>query len=233
MAQWITLDSHHSPEHDTEHGSIRAWRADPAVPAHGAIVVVQEIFGVNSHIRAVCEHFAAHGFIAVAPALFDHLAPGTELDYTGQGVARGRELVAALGFERALADVQACARLLAAEAHVGVVGYCWGGTVALLANTRLGLPAISYYGARSLPFTRESLAAPMLFHFGERDALIPPDAVHAYRAAWPDASMHVYPAGHGFNCDQRADFDASSAARALERTLAFFEHHLHRAPDSQ
>jgi carboxymethylenebutenolidase len=224
MAQWLTLD--------TADGPIRAWRADPAVPARGAIVVVQEIFGVNAHIRAVCARFAAHGFIAMAPALFDHAAHDAQLDYTPEGTERGRALAAAVGFERALADVQAGARLLDAEAHVGVVGYCWGGTVALLANTRLGLPAVSYYGARSQPYLHEALAAPMLFHFGERDGLIPPEVVQAHRAAWPEAELHCYPAGHGFNCEQRADFDAASAALALERTLAFFARHLHRPPDS-
>lgn len=221
MAAWRTLD--------TADGPIRAWRADPAVPAHGAIVVVQEIFDVNAHIRAVCERFAMHGFIAMAPAVFDHAAHAVELDYTAEGVERGRALVAAVGFDRAVADVRACATVLDGEARVGVVGYCWGGTVALLANQRLGLPAASYYGARSQPWLHESLAAPMLFHFGERDALIPPEVVAAHRAAWPEADVHVYPAGHGFNCDQRADYDAASAARALERTLAFFERHLHRA----
>jgi carboxymethylenebutenolidase len=211
---------------DTPTGRIGGWRADPAIPPHGALVVVQEIFGVNAHVRRVVDRFAAHGFIALAPALFDHLEPHVELDYDEAGVARGRELVARLGFERALGDVQAACELLQAEANVGVVGYCWGGTVAFLANTRLGRPAVSYYGGRTLPFVREKLRAPMLFHFGETDPIIPPEAVAAHREHHPDAVLHVYPAGHGFNCDARADHEPHSAALALERTVHFFTRHL-------
>jgi carboxymethylenebutenolidase len=219
MGQWIPLE--------TPAGPIQAWRAEPATPAHGALVVVQEIFGVNAHIRSVVERFAEHGWIALAPALFDPVEPGVELDYDTDGAAKGRELTAALGFERAVALVDAAAQALRAEGHaVGVVGYCWGGSVAFLANTRLGLAAVSYYGGRTVPFLDEPLRAPMLFHFGERDPIIPAEAVATHRVKQPAATLHVYPAGHGFNCDQRADFDPDSAALALQRTLAFFTEHL-------
>lgn len=234
MSQWLSLE--------TPTGRIDAWRADPpasakqapakGAPVKGALVVVQEIFGVNSHIRAVCERFAAHGFIALAPALFDHFEHRVELDYTPEGIEHGRGLVARLGFDCAVEDVNTAATLLDAEAGVGVVGYCWGGTVALLANTRLGRPAVSYYGGRSVPFLHEQLDAPMLFHFGERDPIIPPEDVALHRRAYPDAEFFVYPAGHGFNCDQRGDFDGPSSDLALERTLAFFERTLHRPPDT-
>lgn len=219
MSQWVFLD--------TPSGPIEAWRGDPAIPAKGALVVVQEIFGVNGHIRGVCDRFAAHGFIALAPALFDHFGHRIELDYDPAGVARGRELVAKLGFERALEDVGAAARTLAAEARVGVVGYCWGGTVAFLANTRLSYPAVSYYGGRTMPFVTEQLDAPMMFHFGENDPLIPPEDVARIREIHRDAEVFVYPAGHGFNCEQRADYHEPSAALALERTVTFFARVLH------
>lgn len=216
----------HAIELDTPSGTIGAWRADPAGTPQGALVVVQEIFGVNAHIRGVVDRFASHGFIAVAPALFDHVERGVELGYDADGVARGRGLAAAVGFDRAVASVLACARQLAGEARTGVVGYCWGGTVAFLAGVRGTLPAVVYYGGRSVPFLHERGSAPLLFHFGERDALIPEKDRALHREQQPDAEIHVYPAGHGFNCEQRADFDPASAALALERSLAFFQRHL-------
>jgi len=220
MSQWISLD--------TPTGRISAWRADPPIPAKGALVVVQEIFGVNGHIRHVCERFAAHGFIALAPALFDHFEHDVELGYDEAGVARGRELVEQLGFERALEDVHTAARLLDSEAKVGVVGYCWGGTVAFLANARLSYPAVSYYGGRTMPFVHEQLDAPMMFHFGENDPLIPAEDVARIGEIHHEAERFVYPAGHGFNCEQRADYHEASAQLALERTLTFFGRVLRR-----
>ncbi len=212
---------------DTPSGRIQAWRADPAPAPAGALVVVQEIFGVNAHLRSVVERFATHGFVALAPALFDPIEAGVELAYDADGVAKGRELTAVLGFEAAIGIIDAAAKALRGEGHaVGVVGYCWGGSVAFLANTRLGLPAVSYYGGRSVPFLDEPARAPMLFLFGARDPIIPREAVAAHRAKQPEAIFHVYPAGHGFNCDQRADFDPDSAALALQRTLAFFSEQL-------
>jgi carboxymethylenebutenolidase len=207
---------------ETPHGRISGWRADPPYQARGVLLVVQEIFGVNHHIRQQVDRFAAHGFIAVAPAFFDHIDHHIELDYDEAGVERGRALVEQLGFDTVLGDLASCERLLTDEGRIGVVGYCWGGTVAYLANTRLGLPAVSYYGARTLPFLHERLNAPMEFHFGDRDPLIPAEDVAAHREAQPEASIHVHPAGHGFNCDQRADFDPDSARAAMERTVAFF-----------
>lgn len=216
MGYWTELD--------TPQGAIAAWRSDPSGPSRGALVVVQEIFGVNAHIRSVADRFAAAGFIALAPALFDPVERDVQLDYDEPGVARGRELTAALGFERAVALVDAAADLLQLEGlRTGVVGFCWGGTIAFLANTRLGLPAVSYYGGRTVPFLDETLRAPMLFHFGDRDPIIAADAVGAHRSRQPAATIHVYPAGHGFNCEARADFAPDSAALAWQRTTAFFD----------
>ena len=216
----------HSVSLETPTGRISGWRCDPHIPAKGVVLVIQEIFGVNAHIRHVVDRFAAHGFVAVAPAFFDHIDFHLELGYDEAGVARGRELVEQLGFERVLADVHAVLEQVQHEGKVGVAGFCWGGTVAFLANTRLGLPAVSYYGGRTLPFVREKLQAPMLFHFGERDPIIPPEAVAAHREHHPDAIFHVYPAGHGFNCDERADYDEHSSQVAMEHTVNFFTRHL-------
>lgn len=214
MSQWMSLE--------TPTGRIQAWRADPPIPPKGALVVVQEIFGVNHHIRQVCDTFAAHGYVAVAPAFFDHFEHGVELDYDADGVNRGKELVERLGFDRALEDIRSAAAVVQDAGKVGVVGYCWGGSVAFLANTRLSMPAVSYYGARTAPFLDEQLDAPMMFHFGDHDASIPTEVIDLHRSKQSTAEIHVYPAGHGFNCDQRADYDEPSATLALERTLAFF-----------
>jgi len=208
---------------ETPAGRIGGWRADPAIPAKGALVVVQEIFGVNAHMRQVVDRFAAHGFVALAPALFDPVERDVELEYTAEGVARGRDLVERLGVDRAVAMIHAAERSLADVGKVGVVGYCWGGTIAFLANTRLNLPAVSYYGGRTVPFLHERLSAPMMFLFGDNDPIISADDIALHREHHPDAVVHVYPAGHGFNCDQRADYNEPAADDALARTLAFFE----------
>lgn len=221
MSQWISLE--------TPTGRIQAWRADPPIPPKGALVVVQEIFGVNHHIRQVCDTFAAHGYVAIAPAFFDHFEHGVELDYDADGVKRGKELVDRLGMERALEDIKAAAAIVQDAGKVGVVGYCWGGTVSFLANTRLSMPAVSYYGARTPAYLDEQLDAPMMFHFGDHDPSIPTEAVDLHRSKQPTAEIHVYPAGHGFNCDQRADHDEASATLALDRTLSFFRRTLRPA----
>ena len=219
MGEWIPLT--------TPEGPVQAWLARPVTAPLGAVVVIQEIFGVNPHIRAVTDRFAEAGFTAMAPALFDLVRPGTELRYDDAGVSLGRDYAADLGFERALKIVSAAARWLRESGHrVGAVGFCWGGTLAMLANTRLHLPSVTYYGGRSVPFLGESALAPMLFHFGERDRLIPPEDVEKHRIHHPDATVHVYPAGHGFNCDERADFDADCATLAWSRTTAFLTEHL-------
>lgn len=216
MADWIDVT--------TPHGAVRAWHVDAEAVAspRAGVVLVQEIFGVNAHVRDVATRLAAAGHEVLAPSLCDPVEPGIELDYDEAGVARGRELVAALGFDRAIDIVHAAAIHLGAPARpVAVVGFCWGGTVALLANMRHALPAVSYYGGRSVPFLEDPLRAPMLMHFGERDPIIPPGHVALHREKLAGARMHVYAAGHGFNCDRRADFDPGVAMLAWSRTLAF------------
>jgi carboxymethylenebutenolidase len=212
----VAHDGHRAP----------AFVAMPTGTPRGGVVVVQEIFGVNPHIRAVARGFAREGWLAIAPRLFERVAPGTELGYDEAGVARGRALVAELGFDAALRDVHAAAGWLRTQGvGAAVVGYCWGGTAALLACTRMGLPAVSYYGGRSMGFLHEQPQAPLLLHFGERDPLIPADHVAAQRHAFAAAEVHVYAAGHGFNCGERADFDEAASALALQRTLAFLDRH--------
>ena len=218
MGQWIDLH--------TAHGDIAAWRAEPAGKPRGAIVVIQEIFGVNPHIRGVAEDFASEGYVALAPAFFDVLERGVELGYDNEGMAKGRDLITRLGLEKAADIVADAAGSLSGIGPIGTVGYCWGGTVALLAALRLGLPSASYYGSRDVPFLGEKPKAPLIFHFGELDKSIPPEMVQRHRDALPQMPVHTYPADHGFNCDARASYDPASAKLARERTLAFFAEHL-------
>lgn len=210
----------------TRHGRISAWKAMPHDKARGAVIVIQEIFGVNQHIRQVTDRFAALGYAAVAPALFDRVHPGTELGYDEAGIARGREIAEELGFNGALDGVRAAYDHLEADHRVAAVGFCWGGTVAYLANTRIGIPAVSYYGARTVPFLRERLKAPMLFHFGVTDPMIPPEDVELHRENQPGADIITWPAGHGFNCDQREDYHQEVAQQAMSRTMSFLRKHL-------
>ena len=204
------------------------YRAEPAGRARGGLVVVQEIFGVNGHVRAVCDDFAAEGYLAVAPALFDRVERGIELGYQSDDVARGRAIREKVSLEDALADVEAAATELAGAGRIGVVGYCWGGTVAWVAATRSTsfAAAVSYYGGGVPDLAGEQPNCPVLLHFGEQDHAIPLDGVRRLQAAHPDLPVHVYPAGHGFNCDQRASYHSESARLARERTLAFLREHV-------
>ena len=206
---------------------IGAYLARPAAKPKGGIVVVQEIFGVNQHMRNVTDRFAANGYVAIAPAFFDHIETGVELGYDDAGFKRGRDLVGEISFERAIEDVASAAESIRSAGRIGCVGYCWGGTVAFLAATRLAMPSVSYYGARNVKFLDEPPKAPVQFHFGERDSSIPPEAVRRHREELPDAEIYTYPTGHAF--DREVDpkvYDAPSSKLALERTLAFFARHL-------
>lgn len=203
---------------------IGAYLARATGTPKGGIVVVQEIFGVNAHMRSVADRFAEHGYTAIAPAFFDHVENSVELGYDETGYSRGKSLVGEIPFKLALEDVASAAESIASAGRIGCVGYCWGGTVAFLAATRLGMPGVSYYGARNVNFLDETPKAPLLFHFGEQDASIPPAAIEQHRSALPDAEIYTYPAGHAFNRDVDAKaYNSASAQLAFERTLAFFD----------
>lgn len=206
---------------------IGAYVAKPSGKPSGGIVVVQEIFGVNAHIRSVADRFAASGYTAIAPAFFDHVETDVELGYDDAGFKRGQALVSQISFDRAIEDVGSAAEAIASAGKIGVVGYCWGGTVALLSAIRLGLPSVSYYGARNVKFLGEKLQAPVQFHFGENDSSIPPEAIQKHRDALPQMDVYTYPTGHAFNRDvDPSHYDAASAKLALDRTLAFFAKNL-------
>ncbi len=220
MGEWIGItaeDGHRC----------RAWLARPSGEAKGIVVVMQEIFGVNDHIRRDTDKFAGHGYVAIAPAVFDRVETGVELGYDPDGIAKGRALVGELGWDGPLLDVRAAADAAAAattfEGPVFGVGYCWGGSLAWLAATRLAIPSVGYYGGRTAGLVDERPGAPVMLHFGARDAGIPLADVETIGEAHGAVPVHVYDAGHGFNCDARKDFDPAAAGLALRRTLAFFD----------
>ena len=205
-----------------------AWRAGDGP----GLVVIQEIFGVNGHIRNTVDRFAAQGFTAVAPALFDRIGPGLELGYGPDDVTRGRELRGQVTNADALADIAAVTALLAGEGRpVGCVGYCWGGYLAWAAATGLDgfSAAVGYYGGGIASEADAAPRCPVMLHFGETDHAIPMTDVDTVKAAHPEIPIHVYPAGHGFSCDERASYDQASHELALSRTLPFLKQHLGRS----
>jgi carboxymethylenebutenolidase len=205
----------------------QAYLAAPKGAPRGAVVVVQEIFGVNRHVRAVTDDFAACGYVAIAPAMFDRVRRGVELAYTAEGVSEGRGYMLQVSKANVLADLAASIAVTRHAGRVGVVGYCWGGLCAYYAACELPVAcAVAYYGGRIAQSLETLPRKPVMYHFGERDSHIPMADVEAIRAAHPAGIVHTYPAGHGFNCSERPDFDPASAALALERTLGFLGEHV-------
>jgi carboxymethylenebutenolidase len=219
MAEWLRSSAADGHE-------FLSYQALPTGRPRGGLVVVQEIFGVTRHIREVAEDFAAEGYRVVAPAFFDRIRRGVELDYTD--VATGRELMGQLDWSATVLDLEAAVAALAPAGKVGVVGYCWGGTVAYVAACRTGIAAaVSYYGGRIPQFLDERPRCPVQYHFGARDSMIPPATIDAIRRADPTGTFFVYEdAGHGFNCTDRADYAAAAAALARGRTLDFLNRHV-------
>lgn len=202
-----------------------AYRADPPDNRKGGVVVLQEIFGVNPHIRDVCDRFASEGYVAIAPALYDRSSQkDAELSYSEADVALGRKLREEFSWDDTILDVDAARTTLVAEGlKVGTLGYCWGGTVSFLAATRLDVEAaVVYYGGQIMPYIDEVERCQLLMHFGVHDASIPLSDVEAIRRAHPEAQVHVYEAGHGFNCDRRGAYDEAAAKLAYARTVEFF-----------
>ncbi len=202
-----------------------AYLAQPEGRPLGGIVVIQEIFGVTRHIRAVADQYAAAGFIAMAPAMFDRVERNVDVPYTD--MARGFAYMQALNGDQVMLDVQAAIDRVRGAGKVAVVGYCWGGTIAYLAAAKTKIDAaVAYYGGGISRHTAERPRVPVMFHFGEKDAHIPPSAVEQIKAAYPQGIYHLYPADHGFNCTDRGSFDPASAKLALERSLEFLHRHI-------
>lgn len=208
--------------------TLAGYRADPKGTPKGGLVVLQEIFGVNHHMRAVTDRFAALGYVSLAPALFDRAERGIDIGYDKAAMEKGVKIRAAIKLEDTLRDLSAAIAALKGVGEIGVIGFCWGGSLAFLAAARLsGLAcAVGYYGGMIAAHAGECPKVPVLLHFGEQDGGIPMSDVAKLKAARPEVEIHTYPAGHGFSCDERASFDAASRDQALTRTLAFLKIHL-------
>ncbi len=223
MASTISLTS-------SDGTTIGGYLAEPANAPKGAIVVIQEIFGVNSHIRSVADRIAQAGYVALAPQYFDRIAPGIELGYEASDVQTGFGHVGSLSMDLSVDDTAAAIKHLheAGHAKVAVTGFCWGGTLTWASACRLdGLAAaVSYYGGAIHGLRNETPKVPTMLHFGEQDTYIPAEQLAEIKAAHPEVQLYTYPAGHGFHCDARGSFEPESAKIAFGRTLEFFAQHL-------
>lgn len=206
-----------------------AYVAKPAGDPIAGLVVVQEVFGVNAHIRSVADGYAKDGFLAVAPAIFDRVERGVELKYEGEDMQKAMGLSKRLNMDDLLKDTAAAIAYARKQTgkKTGVIGYCLGGSIAWLAACRLKIDAaVGYYGGYIPQHASEQPKCPVMLHFGKKDAHIPLDAVEKVQQAHPDVPIYLYDAGHGFNCDARASYDAASAKLARERSLAFLRKNL-------
>ena len=223
MGEMLTLSSEDGHR-------LGAYRASPSGTPRGALVVVQEIFGVNSHIRKVTDSFAAEGYVSLAPALFDRVEPDFQTGYAQADIERGRAVRGKITLDQLVMDTRAAVKELQKTGlKVGVVGYCMGGTIAWLAATRIDgvAAAVGYYGGGIADTATEQPRCPVMLHFGETDASIPKEHWDKVKAAHPTLPMYVYPAaGHGFSCDERGSYHEPSARLARERTLEFFKEHI-------
>jgi len=203
-----------------------AYRADAKGQALGGVVVIQEIFGVNHHIRAVCDRLAEEGYNAVAPAIFDRIEKDFECGYTPDEIANARKFVANPNWDAMLKDTQAAIDQLKNEGPVAIIGFCLGGSVAFLAATRLsGLSAaVAYYGGAIAKFADEKPKVPVQMHFGEKDQGISMADVAAIKSKRPESEIYTYAdASHGFHCDERASYNDAAAKTAWPRSMEFLK----------
>lgn len=222
MGQTITLTA-------SDGFRLGAYRADPAGAPKGALVVIQEIFGVNSHIRNICDRLANEGYVAIAPAIFDRIEPDFQSGYSPDEVAVARKFVANPDWPAMLRDTQAAIDAVKDVGPVGIIGFCLGGSIAYAAATKLsGLSAaVGYYGGAVVRFADDKPTVPTQLHFGEKDTGIPLSDVEIIKAKRPEVEVFVYPgAQHGFGCDERASYDKPSSDLAWQRSLAFFSKNL-------
>ena len=207
---------------------LAAYRADPAGKPRGGIVVIQEIFGVNSHVKSVADGFAADGYLAIAPAMFDRAQKNVDLGYSPQDIEKGRDIRAKITTDMAMKDSEAAVKAAAAAGKVGIVGYCWGGFVVWMAAAQVpGLAcAVPYYGGGILDQADLQPKVPLMGHFGDKDAHIPVEGVKKLAEKHKKHQIFIYAADHGFNCDQRGSYNALAAKQARSRTLEFFRKHV-------
>ena len=207
---------------------LSAYRAEPKGKPRGGLIVVQEIFGVNSHIKSVADGYAADGYLAVAPAFFDRAQPGVDLGYSQADIEVGRTFIPKMTWDNVVKDAGAALANVKSAGKTGIVGYCWGGTVSWMNASRLaGLAAaVTYYGGGITTNSGEKPKCPVMSHWGETDHAIPIDGVKKFLGEHKEVTSFIYPAGHGFNCDQRGSYHAESAKLARTRTLEFMRKHI-------
>jgi len=207
---------------------LAAYRAEPDGKPRGALIVVQEIFGVNSHIRSVADGYAADGYLAIAPAFFDRVERGLDIGYAQADIERGRAFIPKMQWDKVMLDAGAALGNVKSAGKTGIVGYCWGGTVSWMGASRLaGLSAaVTYYGGGITANSGEKPKCPVMSHWGETDQSIPIDGVKKFLAEHKEVTSFIYPAGHGFNCDQRGSYNADSAKTARQRSLEFLKKHV-------
>lgn len=209
--------------------TLSAYVAHPASDPIAGLVVLQEIFGVNAHIRSVADGWARDGLLAVAPALFDRIRPGIELGYDPAGMRTAMSFIPKFDIDKAVLDIAAAVDYAAAATHkkVGVIGYCLGGTIAWLSATRFHpAAAVGYYGGRIANYAAENPTCPVMLHFGSQDRHIPAADVEKVHSAHPEVEIFWYDAGHAFNCDPRPSYNAAAAKEARQRSLDFLKKHL-------
>jgi carboxymethylenebutenolidase len=203
-----------------------AYCAKPKGDPRGGLVIIQEFFGVNGHIRRVCDQYAADGYLALSPAIFDRVERDVELGYDEAGMNKGRALRAKLDLDQIMRDVLAAIDAAGSAGKVAALGYCWGGSLAYIAAARLGglACAIGYYGAQIAAHSSETPRVPVLLHYAETDEYIPQSDIEKVRAAQPAVTIYQYPGTeHGFNCDDRRFYEPKSAAVARALTLSFIQ----------
>jgi carboxymethylenebutenolidase len=220
MADWVELTA-------ADGHKLKAWRAGPDGKPKAALVVVQEIFGVNNHIRSIAERFAKEGYLAIAPAVFDRYRRDFETGYGPDGMAEAMAIIPKIDIEKALLDVAAAHADVKAVGKVGVVGFCFGGTAAWLSACRLEFDAAScYYGGRIASLAHEQPKCPVIMHFGLKDPYIPQSERDEIGKLHPEIPVYLYDADHGFSCDERASYDEAAHKLAWSRTLKFFAENL-------
>jgi carboxymethylenebutenolidase len=209
--------------------TISAYRAEPADKPRGGLVLIQEIWGVNSHIRNVADGYAADGYLVIAPAIFDRIERVVTMDeYTPDTMQKGFGYMQKVDADKALLDIRAAVEAASKAGKVGVVGFCFGGRMAWLAASRVdGIAAsVPYYGGGIPGLASEKPRCPVMLHFGERDQHIPVASVEEFKKVHPTLPVYIYAADHGFNCDQRGSYDAPAAKLARERTVEFLRKHV-------
>ena len=213
----------------TDGHKFSAYVAEPAGKARGALIVVMEIFGVNSHIKRVTDEYAADGYLAIAPAFFDRVQPGLDVGYSPPEIETARALMQKMNFNDALKDAEAAKHHVASAGKTGIIGYCWGGALSFKAACNVnGLAcAVAYYGGAIPSMIDEKPKCPVQFHWGETDHSIPLEKAREVAEKHKDQTHYFYPgAGHGFNCEQRGSYNKESAATARIRTLEFLRKHI-------